>query len=155
MTESCVLISINSKNSIPGPKFCLKSFNQIISNGAQQNDPQQHSKTQSGGKLNGIKYFHFLPTETIAQKTLLILCVHLICILLVNLTVPHLHSSRKIQTPIQITLFLYTQALYMYLRITFIPVLHRLPFISVPRTYCRYMYMDLRNEAPNIFFILK
>ena len=113
MTESCVLISINSKNSIPGPKFCLKSFNQIISNGAQQNDPQQHSKTQSGGKLNGIKYFHFLPTETIAQKTLLILCVHLICILLVNLTVPHLHSSRKIQTPNH-SFFIHTSIVHVF-----------------------------------------
>ena len=113
MTESCVLISINSKNSIPGPKFCLKSFNQIISNGAQQNDPQQHSKTQSGGKLNGIKYFHFLPTETIAQKTLLILYVHLICILLVNLTVPHLHSSRKIQTPNH-SFFIHTSIVHVF-----------------------------------------
>ena len=114
MTESCVLISINSKNSIPGPKFCLKSFNQIISNGAQQNDPQQHSKTQSGGKLNGIKYLHFLPTETIAQKTLLILYVHLICILLVNLTFPHLHSSRKIQIPINHSFFIHASIVHVF-----------------------------------------
>ena len=114
MTESCVLISINSKNSIPGPKFCLKSFNQIISNGTQQNDPQQHSKTQSGGKLNGIKYLHFLPTETIAQKTLLILYVHLICILLVNLTFPHLHSSRKIQIPINHSFFIHASIVHVF-----------------------------------------
>ena len=50
----------------------------------------------------GITHFLFSTTVTIAQKTLLI---HLICILLTNLTVPCLHSSRKIQSPK--TLFFY------------------------------------------------
>ena len=103
--------------------------------------------------MDRAKYFQFLTTKTIAQKMLLV-HVHLICILLANLTVPHLHSSRKIQIPNR-SFFIHTNIVHVFKDHFYTCVLHRLPFTSVPRTYCRYMYMDLRNEAPNIFFILK
>ena len=55
----------------------------------------------------GITHFLFSTTVTIAQKNLLI---HLICILLTNLTVLCLHSSRKFGA--QKHFFKCTQVLY-------------------------------------------
>ena len=95
--QKAVYWSANGKNLILRQKFCLKSFDPTILNGAQQMILVHIQRTSLVASIkNGIKHFLFSTTATIAQKSLLI---HLICILLTNLTVPCLHSSRKIQSP--------------------------------------------------------
>ena len=137
----------NGKNSIPRSKFCLKSFNQTILNGAQKMILMHISKSQSNGKLNGPnKIFSILDNWNYCSENAVGTCrfnLHPAC---------KSHSSPPSQLkkrPDPKMLF------FMHTSILFIPVLQRLPFTCVPGTYCRYMYMHLRNEAPNILFILK
>ena len=96
MTERCVLIS-------KWQKFCLQSFNPTILNGAQQMILKHIQRPSLVARFKkGITHFLFSTALNIAQKTLLI---HLNCILLTNLTVPCLYSSRKIQSPKTIFFF--------------------------------------------------
>ena len=105
------------------------------------------SKSQSNGKLNGPNKIFSIPDNwNYCSENAVGTCtfnLHPAC---------KSHSSPPSQLkkrPDPKMLF------FMHTSILFIPVLQRLPFTCVLGTYCRYMYMHLRNEAPNILFILK
>ena len=71
--QKAVHWSANGKNLILRQKFCLKSFDPTILNGAQQMILVHIQRTNLVASIrNGIKHFLFSTTATIAQKSLLI-----------------------------------------------------------------------------------
>ena len=71
--QKAVYWSANGKNLILRQKFCLKSFDPTILNGAQQMILVHIQRTNLVASIkNGIKHFLFSTTATIAQKSLLI-----------------------------------------------------------------------------------
>ena len=136
MTESCVLIGrwqkFNTQTKILPQVLWSNNFKWCPTNDPRA-DVQRANLVAS--IKNGIKHFLFSTTATIAQKSLLI---HLICILLTNLTVPCLHSSRKIQSP---KTFFYTHK--YCIKITFVRVwlinLTLVSFYMCPGDLCTWL----------------
>ena len=71
--QKAVYWSANGKNLILRQKFCLKSFDPTILNGAQQMILVHIQRNNLVASIkNGIKHFLFSTTATIAQESLLI-----------------------------------------------------------------------------------